>query len=237
MGEEIDLEWTGKPDLVGNEDDIVWHIIEGEKLGSWRGSNEGLIRNILIIKDDLKAEDITSTMPDLQKDIITKRNASTIMSRIVNEQNAKRLGVDRKKIAELSALYSATVLKTLRQEYAATEPELIAKRIKNVDKKIRALQADYGIPFLDNHRIVSSNRHSSLKPSISWVEDDLIKILIRYFPGRTVEARQYIRMAGYEDREINDLVNRTAGRKADSEFLYRDAASKRAGQTGGMGVK
>ena len=37
---------------------------------------------------------------------------------------------------------------------------------------------------------------------------------------------QYIRMAGYEDREINGLVDRTLGRAKETEFLYRGGKKK-----------
>lgn len=76
--------------------------------------------------------------------------------------------------------------------------------------------------------IVAQDRNRSMKRSIEeWLEEGLIRILVGYFPGRTAEARQYIRMAGYEDREINSLVDRTLGRTRETEFLYRGGMNKR----------
>ncbi|MFR4415963.1 MAG: hypothetical protein ACLT8E_00360 [Akkermansia sp.] len=48
-----------------------------------------------------------------------------------------------------------------------------------------------------------------------WLEEDLIRILVGILSRPWAEARQYIRMAGYEDREINGLVDRTLGRQGN----------------------
>ena len=75
---------------------------------------------------------------------------------------------------------------------------------------------------------MAQDRNRSMKRIIEeWLEKRLIRILVGYFPGHTAEARQYIRMAGYEDREINRLVDRTLGRAKETEFLYRGSMNKK----------
>lgn len=74
---------------------------------------------------------------------------------------------------------------------------------------------------------MAQGRNDDMKYEIEeWLEEDLIRILVGYFPGRAAEARQYIRMAGYEDKEINGLVDRTLGRAKETEFLYRGGKKK-----------
>lgn len=50
---------------------------------------------------------------------------------------------------------------------------------------------------------------------------DFVPTLIELFSEKKAKVLQYIRMAGYEDNQIDELTNRTVGRDSTTEFLYK----------------
>lgn len=48
-----------------------------------------------------------------------------------------------------------------------------------------------------------------------------VEMLVNLFPGQSGAVKNYLRMAGYADKEIPDLINRTVGRTPATEFLYK----------------
>ena len=151
-----------------------------------------------------------------------KRVAVTCVARIVREESAGRMNVDRRELGKFSALYVAVILKGFREEYQATSEEKLRKRWKEGAKNAWKVYREGRVFGWEDQFIVAQGRNDDMKYEIEeWLEEDLIRILVGYFPGRAAEARQYIRMAGYEDREINGLVDRTLGRAKETEFLYK----------------
>ena len=160
-------------------------------------------------------------------DMDTKRVAVSCLSRIIKKESAERMNVARKEIGKSSALYAAAILKGFREEYQATSEEKLRKRWKEGAKNVWKVHREGRVFGWEDQFIVAQGRNDDMKYEIEeWLEEDLIRILVGYFPGRTAEARQYIRMAGYEDRETNGLVDRTLGRTKETEFLYRGGKKK-----------
>ena len=156
------------------------------------------------------------------QDLAMKRVAVSCLARIVEEESAGRMNVDRKELGRFSALYEALILKGFRDEYRTTSEEKLRKRWKEGAKNAWKVHREGRQFSWEDQFIVAHDRNRSMKRIIEeWLEKRLIRILAGYFPGRTAEARRYIRMAGYEDREINGLVDRTLGRTGKTEFLYR----------------
>jgi hypothetical protein len=161
-------------------------------------------------------------------DLLRKEVTLSCLSRIVGEEFARRLNVNRKEVGRFSALYAAVILKGFREEYQATSEEKLRKRWKEGAKNAWKVHREGRVFSWEDQFIVAQDRNRSMKRSIEeWLEEGLIRILVGYFPGRTAEARQYIRMAGYEDREINGLVDRTLGRAKETEFMYRGSMNKK----------
>lgn len=161
-------------------------------------------------------------------DLSMKQAADTCLSRIVDKESAARMQVDRKELGRFSALYGAMILRGAREECAATADEKLEKLSKEGKKNWKKMRREGWEFFWDHQLFVAKDRNRSINRSIKeWLEEELIRILVGYFPGRTAEARQYIRMAGYQDSEINDLVDRTLGRSKQTEFLYRGNMNKR----------
>lgn len=161
-------------------------------------------------------------------DLSMKQAADSCLSRIVSRESAARMQVDQKDLGKFSALYGAIILRGAREERAATTDDKLEKLRKEGEKNREKVWQEGREFFWDNQLFVAQDRNASMNRSIkTWLEKELIRILVGYFPGRTAEARQYIRMAGYQDSEINGLVNRTLGKSKKTEFLYRGNMNKR----------
>lgn len=52
-------------------------------------------------------------------------------------------------------------------------------------------------------------------------ESGFIKELMTCFPTKAQEVKKYLRLAGYEDKEIPTLLDRTVGRVPKADYLYR----------------
>lgn len=147
---------------------------------------------------------------------------------------ARRYHLRPKSLSALLASYSATLLATCRSHY---DPKLEMKhaelrKAQDVldEKRNEETLAKYGffvgrdprtrIYFNKLARNEARNRflQSVLEGSST---SDFVQMLVNFFPGQTAEVKKYIRMAGYGDQEIPELINRTVGRTAATEFLYQ----------------
>ena len=156
-------------------------------------------------------------------DILTKRLSCARIRFAITNENAALMGVDQKQLGDLSARYCAAVLKSLRQAYADTMPEQVARLMKAVNKKgwNKAAHDNF-----DRTANAAEIRNHVLPGDIKLAENNLVLVLTEYFPGRTAEAHRYIKLAGYRDSEINDLTDRTAEKNPGNGFLYKGGRRK-----------
>ena len=59
------------------------------------------------------------------------------------------------------------------------------------------------------------------------LEPALMKILLKCFPGDKNEVEKYLKLAGYEGKAMDELINRTVGRDASTKFLYKGDRGRR----------
>ena len=147
---------------------------------------------------------------------------------------ARRLHLREKTLCDLLATYAACTYAQFRRHY---DPDLEAKHEalkksfiplnrKYVEEALKKkeignlINPQYRV-FL-NKLVVNYNRNELLKNylSILWMEE-FVEMLVTLFPGQSGAVKNYLRMAGYADREIPDLINRTVGRTPATEFLYK----------------
>lgn len=57
--------------------------------------------------------------------------------------------------------------------------------------------------------------------NMELLEEDFVTMLLRNFSGNAAKIKKYIKQAGYANKEIQPLLNRTAGRSPTTEFLYK----------------
>ena len=147
---------------------------------------------------------------------------------------ARRLHLRSKTLCDLLATYAAVTYAQFRGHYdpnieakhEALKKSFIPLNLKYVEeefkkKEIGSLVNPQYHVFL-NKLGVNNNRNELLKNYISdcWVEE-FVEMLVNLFPGQSGAVKNYLRMAGYADKEIPDLINRTLGRTPATEFLYR----------------
>lgn len=161
------------------------------------------------------------------------------LDQFVTQQPLKR-----KELAHLFSLYAARMLYKVRNDYADDLPErekiarmdyqkaLVERREKAVTLKEKldpygALVGRLALN-LDNKTVANRGRNVEIECTLERMERVFVPTLVRLFPGKKGEVIKYIRMAGYREGEINDLVDRTAGRDAVTEFLYKGRSKKDA---------
>lgn len=147
---------------------------------------------------------------------------------------ARRLHLRSKTLSDLLATYAAVTYAQFQGHYdpnieakhEALKKSFIPLNRKYVEeefkkKEIGSLVNPQYHVFL-NKLGVNNNRNELLKNYISdcWVEE-FVEMLVNLFPGQSGAVKNYLRMAGYADKEIPDLINRTLGRTPATEFLYR----------------
>ena len=74
---------------------------------------------------------------------------------------------------------------------------------------------------LANKMVVKELRNSSIEWYFHRREGILINILLLNYPEKSSEVFNYLKMAGYEEKEMMPLVDRTIGRNKKTEFLYQ----------------
>lgn len=150
----------------------------------------------------------------------------------------------RKELAHLFSLYAARMLYSVRSAYADDLPErekvarqnyqkAVAERIENattLEEKLDPFGAVTGrmARNLNNKIVANDGRNMEIKNTVKRMEEDFVPTLVRLFPGKKGEVIKYIRLAGYQGGEINDLVDRTVGRDSTTEFLYKGRSKKDA---------
>lgn len=56
---------------------------------------------------------------------------------------------------------------------------------------------------------------------LSPYKDTFIELLVDFFPDNAAEVKKYIKLGGYTDKEIPDLIDDTVGRTPKTEYLYK----------------
>lgn len=150
----------------------------------------------------------------------------------------------RKELAPLFSLYAARMLNRVRNAYVDDLPErekvarqnyqkAVVERMEKattLEEKLDPFGAESGrmATNLNNKIVANDGRNMEIKSTVERMERYFVPTLIRLFPGKKGEVIKYIRLAGYQGGEINDLVDRTVGRDSTTEFLYKGRSCKDA---------
>ena len=66
-----------------------------------------------------------------------------------------------------------------------------------------------------------NKRNSFVEFVVPSIEKQYMETLVYIFPGRYNDVKEYLLKAGYTEDEIPGLIDRTVGRDASTDFLYR----------------
>lgn len=123
---------------------------------------------------------------------------------------------------ELFLLYYSKILKQFRDK---VNPLLIINY--ECDKCLYPYNIRYGGIINFNYLKIRVNRNKSLYAIIENMENDFVTLLIRYYPTKSIEVKKYLKLAGYDDREIPRLLDRTIGRVPKAAYLYKGFSKHR----------
>ena len=187
--------------------------------------------------------DASPEIPDSwREDKTLDYDVKTSAARYIATQDIDRLAavlsVSREKIAGLYALYAAKILHDIKQNYdpdlgekqkrqLQEEEEEEKKRLLYHDRKIDINQANLRSILIHNKINTEDLRNNAAKMRTDSLEKTFLNLLVEYFPGNAALVRKYIKLAGYSDKEIPDLIDRTVGREPKTKFLYKGAGRKK----------
>ena len=156
-----------------------------------------------------------------------------VMSRDASPM-ARRLHLRGKTLSDLLATYAASIYAQFRNRYdpdleekhEALKKSFVPLNRKYLEEELKKrdivcnVNPQYYVFF--NKLAVNNIRNKRLKNYISVPRMKyFVEMLVNLFPGQSGAVKNYLRMAGYADKEIPDLINRTVGRTPATEFLYK----------------
>ncbi len=136
-------------------------------------------------------------------------------------------GIDISLNRELFLSYFSNLLKQFRKEVDPNFNEKIKIFEKEVIKNDDLMKDDRARTMVMNRISIKEDRNFSAQRAVKKLEKDLMKILIWAYPTKALEVKKYIRLAGYSDKEIPYLLDRTVGRVREANYLYKGFAKRR----------
>ena len=162
---------------------------------------------------------------DMALDIDLKSRAFQSLVYLYHPHVAQELKVRKREADALISSYCAAYFKQLRavlengfNDKFPTVTDVFGEDIKRSQWEARC---KYRSMYL-----IAQRRNITAKFNLKFMEKQFMEKLVENFPGKKADVIKYIRMAGYQDDEIGDLVDRTVGREAKTEFLYKGRNKK-----------
>ena len=80
---------------------------------------------------------------------------------------------------------------------------------------------------LANILSIMEDRNSKIKSFLKDKGGSLLRILLDNYPGKATEVFKYLKLAGYEEGEMMELVDREEGKTEETEFLYQSPLGRK----------
>ena len=183
-----------------------------------------------------EAPDYDSVQPwpykdERDNDIAAKSRVISALSIMDTKQMSRNLGIHEQRLKHLHAAYAAAIIKRLKslhlpdfgKKETALKDEIIRSHPANPDGNVIGSDIkDYEWTHRWNNLVTFSSRNSMYHSYVSgFMEKIFVPMLVKYFPDQAGEVVKYIRKAGYEDGEVLDLIDRTAGYNSNTAYLYQ----------------
>lgn len=175
---------------------------------------------------DEQPDEIISWSHSRLLDYLTKISAVRYMAHSGNDA----INGDTAIPSTLRANYCARIIKDMRLSYDPGSEGKQRKKEKEFMKDCQDLQNKKKLEFsqwqrrdrLFHYKLsTASKRNDIVNNNIQLMEEDFITMLLRSFPGNAAKIKKYIKEAGYSNKEISPLLERTAGRSPQTAFLYK----------------
>ena len=80
---------------------------------------------------------------------------------------------------------------------------------------------------LDVSLSMMDGRNSKIKSFLKDKGGSLLSILLDNYPGKAIEVFKYLKLAGYEEGEMMEFIDREMGKNKDTEFLYQSSLGRK----------
>ena len=70
-------------------------------------------------------------------------------------------------------------------------------------------------------------RNSRIRSFLKDGGGGLLRILLDNYPGKATEVFKYLKLAGYEEGEMMEFIDREMGKNKDTEFLYQSSLGRK----------
>ena len=80
---------------------------------------------------------------------------------------------------------------------------------------------------LDVSLSMMDGRNSKIKSFLKDKGGSLLRILLDNYPGKATEVFKYLKLAGYEEGEMMEFIDREMGKNKDTEFLYQSSLGRK----------
>ena len=80
---------------------------------------------------------------------------------------------------------------------------------------------------LDVSLSMMDGRNSKIKSFLKDGGGGLLRILLDNYPGKATEVFKYLKLAGYEEGEMMEFIDREMGKNKDTEFLYQSSLGRK----------
>ena len=80
---------------------------------------------------------------------------------------------------------------------------------------------------LDVSLSMMDGRNSKIKSFLKDKGGSLLRILLDNYPGKATEVFKYLKLAGYEEGEMMEFIDREMGKNKDTEFLYQSPLGRK----------
>ena len=80
---------------------------------------------------------------------------------------------------------------------------------------------------LANILSIMEDRNSKIKSFLKDKGGSLLRILLDNYPGKASEVFKYLKLAGYEEGEMMEFIDREMGKNKDTEFLYQSSLGRK----------
>lgn len=147
---------------------------------------------------------------------------------LLNRSFTEEFKINQKEAVRIFMESYAVILSQFRQEVVVGFDAYYDDMKKNVEKDKSIIVSAEKTIYYFNKLNTKYVRNEYAKSNVNALEDSFLNILIKFFPNESSKVKMYLRKAGYENKEIPDLLDRTVGRVQKAAYLYNGFSKRRS---------
>lgn len=154
-----------------------------------------------------------------KSNVIHRMSLETLLN--ITPEEERKFNIN--KIEALHIYFSslAIILKQFRDQIDPNFEEKKKKAIELGNTTPAIMNDEYESVVYFNRLSEKEGRHYESKGIVEEMEKSLMNLLLKAYPTKAVLVRKYLAMAGYSDKEIPFLLDRTTGRVPAAHYIYK----------------